>query len=41
MGDEGSGRSKILSTITMILSTRLLIHSWHNAYTIGTLWGAE
>ena len=27
MGDEGSGRSTILSTITMILSTRLLIHS--------------
>jgi hypothetical protein len=38
MGDEGSGRSKILSTITMILSTRLLIHSVSSVLHYGSLW---
>jgi hypothetical protein len=43
MGDEGSGSfkvlsmSKILSTITMILSTRLLIHSVSSVLHYGEL----
>ena len=39
MGDEGSGRSTILSTITKILSIRLLIHSVSSVLHYGSLWG--